>query len=116
MGIALASGLALMAGSATAQRTNTVQELLRDCEAVGTQRATYCLGLVSGIGWILRLNCDSREVGWKPNPMLSAGGAPTLGAAKQAFMNWARANPQEWSTDAVAGVVLALREAFPCQE
>lgn len=40
---------------------------------------------------------------------------PIYAARIQAFMNWARAHPEKWNLTDFEGVVLALRESWPCK-
>jgi hypothetical protein len=39
----------------------------------------------------------------------------TYGALKQAFVNWAEKHPEKWTEFADLGVIIALRETWPCQ-
>lgn len=99
-------------------RSGTVQEPLDDCEDFTENRggggAFYCLGMVAGAHEVLRLNCNSVEYESNPTPSLRSGPIPTIGAGAQAFVNWARDHPQNWSTPQVWGMTMALTEAFPC--
>ena len=58
------------------------------------------------------VNCN------KPNAMLSDFFAmqtlPPPEAAAQAFVNWARRNPEQWELPFHFGVVQALSETWPC--
>jgi len=42
------------------------------------------------------------------------GVGSTYGAEQQAFENWARAHPEEWTESSSVGVVVALRGTWPC--
>ena len=97
----------------------TVQQVLYSCESAGTATSYEdvfetgsCLGLVRGVGQMLAYNCSSLENGY--HPLFIAEAPHSLGAAVQAFTNWARANPDAWGEDATDGIILALMQAFPC--
>lgn len=99
-------------------RPTNVQRLLDDCEQYTEERGGgggfYCLGMVAGAIEVLRLNCESAKEGLNPAPGLRSGPVPSIGAGAQAFVNWARAHPENWGTYEVWGMMMALTEAFPC--
>lgn len=102
-----------------------VQDLLPPCEALMITFRTgryspgdspfYCLGMMQGIAIILQLNCESRRQGYEPAPNLSMELYPSAQAGVQTFINWARANPQQWGIYGPTGMAYALAEAFPCE-
>lgn len=98
-----------------------VQELLGDCEGAMSGRgsgydAGFCLGVISGVGSMLSINCEAIRRGLSGPDLPASSPASTVGAATQAFINWARDNPQKWGEDHTTGAILALLEAFPCSE
>jgi hypothetical protein len=113
-----------MALPATAQSEDTVRELLRDCELTldversgisDTEEAisvTRCVSLVKGVTSILSYSCWSFSEGF--SPMFAAEPPPTIEASIQAFVNYARANPDIWMQSNVDGVLGAMMTTFPC--
>jgi len=93
----------------------TIQGLLQECRGLSglhpdlDPNATYCLGYVGGIGDYLKGMGLSGT-----NPKQSICGDISYGAAAQAFTNWAQKHPERWSENRLIGVVLALRETWPC--
>lgn len=100
-----------------------VERLLYGCEAAldvdsitsveGYYDAAFCTGMVFGVGTMLAYNCSSKEEGYLP--FYQADVPPSLSAAIQAFVNWARGNPSAWGVPAQDGILLALAENFPCE-
>lgn len=102
----------------------SVQAVLRSCEAASRLEAgetlsdaeiataVRCVAFIRGVGGVLAYNCSSREEGYFP--LYAAEQPPSLGAAIQAYVNWARSNPEFWGEDAQDGAILALMETFPC--
>ena len=104
-----------------AQGAETVGTILPACEQAAVRDlssplASYCLGFVSGIGRMATYNCYSDRTKFHPNPMLSATGQASDGARLQAFVNWARAHPENWDLDVASGVVISLQTTFPCED
>ena len=93
----------------------TVQALLTNCKAVSgpnpglSTDANFCLGYISGVGDYLK---GMGLAG--TNPALSICGDISYGAAVQAFINWGQKHPEHWQENRLFGVVLALRELWPC--
>jgi hypothetical protein len=104
---------------ATAEENLNVQTLLRDCkQPEDSGYGIFCLGFISGIGGTMqavgeaerRVNAPSfRQLG------ICSTGKISNGAMVQAFINWAEKNPQQWQKEQWAGVVVALRETWPCR-
>lgn len=102
----------------------SVQGTLRSCEALSRLEAGErlsdaelaaageCGAFMRGVGTVLVYGCTSKEEGYFP--LYVADAPPSTGAAVQAYINWARANPALWGESAVDGIILALMEAFPC--
>jgi hypothetical protein len=111
----LIAALAVAPVAAAAEGTprNDVQELYGYCkETGGSQRLTYCLGYIAGIGQLMRQMGHNQEM--HQYGLCSDQGIST-GAMVQAFRNWAEQNPRSWNVDAVLGVGAALATAWPCK-
>jgi hypothetical protein len=98
--------------------------MIRGCEASlqgnssdddTTAAANFCYGVTQGVSQLMWWNCLSREDGFAADPLLTAGLPPSAGAAMQAWLNWARANPAKWNERFELSLIWALAEAFPCQ-
>lgn len=95
---------------------DTVQSLLEDCNSTAAERRLYCLGMVGGVSGVMNSNCMMLETGNPSAPQLAAStGKITFGALEQAFKNWAAAHPEGWGYGATVGLMLSMRETFPCQ-
>ena len=124
LGLSMAGAMTLGA-EAQMPEGKRVQDLLPPCEAMmatwGTKTYNpgdspfYCLGMMQGIAIILQTNCESRRHGYEPAPNLSMELYPSAQAGVQTFLNWARANPQQWGIYGPMGMPNALTEAFPCE-
>lgn len=116
--------VALIGLGTTAAQSQTVQEMLPGCSAgAGMDNsvndktyndAQYCLGVMLGTMQLMSFNCSANEAGFSTPPLLQAEMPPNTGAAAQAFVNWARENPQAWGDLFISGAILAIRDAFPC--
>lgn len=103
------------ATSSLAQEKQDVQTLLNDCESTESLAFGLCVGTVRGIATVMQFNCSFYRDGSSPLNTLAADSAEaSYGAMKQAFINWARANPSKWSMRGELGLITALRETFPC--
>jgi hypothetical protein len=110
--IALALALILPAMPAKAWRT--VQELYEDCTAADETSQLVCLHYISGVGDMMAYNANektSTAMACFPAERGKLG----VGAAVQAFKNYAAQHPEFWGTPAVFAVIEALREAWPCR-
>ena len=99
-----------------AMAIETVGSMLPHCEDALDPNATgsrifqgYCMGVVRAVIELAELNCALGQ-----EPAAVTGGHST-GAAIQAFVNWARANPSDWELSPVMGVMIAVRSTFPCE-
>jgi len=111
-------------GTAESQAEIIVQDMLPGCNAAATMDqsadnktfndASFCLGLMLGTMQLMSFNCSAIEAGFSTPPQLRAEMPPSTGAAAQAFVNWAKENPQAWDNHFVSGAIHAIREAFPC--
>jgi hypothetical protein len=78
----------------------------------------FCAGVAAGVAWVMMSNCNVYRIA--PNTYSAGSGlraAPpiTLGAALQAFRNWARENPQFWNEPMPEGAVRGLNKGIPCE-
>lgn len=114
--------------STTPVRANTLPQTTGDfynaCKPVaGTQsftlqgqalfRAGYCLGMIEALQFNLGTNC---LFGYEDKILRQADVKyRSLSALAQAFVNYARDNPQDWQLTGVAGMTKAFEEYFPCK-
>jgi len=96
-----------------------VQQLLDACNSpMGSPGTIYCAAYISGVGGVIETNgiALSRFTPRDANVLktISACGDTTVGASVQAFKNWAQAHPELWTQDAPSGVMMALRQTWPC--
>jgi len=93
-----------------------VQSLYSDCktEPSTSAQAVFCLGFVSGVGETMNFTGyfkqEHPDVG-----KFAICASPSHGAMVQAFINWAEKHPEEWAKSRIYGVMLALRETWPCK-
>jgi hypothetical protein len=97
----------------------TVQGLYRLCKNYNTPTAnindaTLCLGYISGVTDLM-LNQGMFRGDTVTGICASTG---TLNipyeAAIRSFINWAERHPELWTKDRLFGVLLSLRETWPC--
>jgi len=85
---------------------------------MGSPGTIYCAAYISGVGGVIETNgiALSRFTPRDANVLktISACGDTTVGASVQAFKNWAQAHPELWTQDAPSGVMMALRQTWPC--
>ena len=90
----------------------SVQGLYQSCKENNpnvADRAT-CIGFVSGASEIMMaVGSHDPVLGMCPSEPI-----PTFGARLQVFLNWAEKHPEQWSKPGSLGVLLALRETWPC--
>lgn len=122
VGLMAAAMIATAVEAKPASHAFNVRALYASCKsASGSQAETFCLGYIEGVGQFMAINAEylQRENGsWLRETSLCAkpvGGWPSGGAMKHAFANWAAKHPKNWSLGAAAGVVLALRDKWPCK-
>ncbi len=97
----------------------TVQQIMPKCQKAQGENfdidATFCLGMVSGIGHLANQNCASAKGDWVPYPDYAADTKNVpLGAWVQTFLNWAQEHPENWGWQAEEGIIMSLSEKFPC--
>lgn len=106
------------------QEPPSVQTMLPACEALLHSDANsppnefdqaICIGFAVGVSWVTSLNCLTRQDGYRPADFASASPPPTNLATVQAYVNWARANPQRWGDPFDEAMLIAIVETFPCE-
>lgn len=94
-----------------------VQTLLSWCKSPNeSQLYSGCIGYISGAADLMQAISVLDVKDPLIKPFLGLCGRPTYGAMIQAFINWAEAHPEEWSTDRSLGVASALRQKWPCAQ
>jgi hypothetical protein len=117
LGILLALSILAPRASRADDKGVTVQQLLDMCNTpVGSPEQAYCLGFVGGLSAVMLMNGQALRPRTPSAAALSLCAKDiTYGAEVQAFKNWAQAHPENWQMPDQAGVVLALRELWPCK-
>ena len=72
--------------------------------------AGLCLGRIEAIMIALYFNCEGGGIGYGSNALKTS----TSVAVRQAFLNYARDNPQTWEEPSYLGMSKAMAEYFPC--
>jgi hypothetical protein len=114
----LAGSVVPLAGQATAAeppRLETTADLVAFCDAQGAPQAVdsgqdFCAGFIAGTGlfYLELVRADAIK------PMACAQTTPTLAEARQAFVQWAKANPQYMQTKPIDGFWRAMAATYPC--
>lgn len=113
MALAVSCGFGAAAGG---QEGRTVGQLAEYCRAERySEESVLCGGLVEGTAQMLVWNCVTRDYGWRPDSTVVAGPPPSLEAAVEAFLDWARDDPRRTEEEWHLGLTSALTEAFPCE-
>ncbi|WP_366928994.1 Rap1a/Tai family immunity protein [Mesorhizobium sp.] len=106
---------------ASADDSRSVQTFLEACNAEdASPKAFYCVGTIHGIVDTLTMNGVINNRAQRKSPefvrfSICPPQGTTVGANVQAFKNWANAHPEQWSTPDLLGVLIALRETWPCR-
>ena len=117
--VVVAATLPLWAGRALAQST---EALLQVCRAPDSASQGVCLGYITGVADMMIYNAAAVKSGamgavrsqWLMAMSLCSASPPSRGSMQQVFVNWARANPKQWTLDEGVGVAIALKDAWPC--
>lgn len=78
-------------------------------------QSMICTFRLQGVILMMVENCRSVERGFQPMPLFTASSPPSNRAARQAFVNFIEANPQNWGDPWHVSVIMALSETFPCE-
>lgn len=102
------------------ERTQTVQALYDDCTSSNLVRQDFCNGVAHGVGTVMTMlsrDADKAQTAEDRQLILryAACGYWTVGAAVQAFKNWAAKHPERWSDSGQVGVMIAIHETWPCK-
>jgi hypothetical protein len=94
----------------------TVQWLYESCQMKDSDRYGICVGYIAGIGDLMfAFGANARQSQDINVSAFSICGNASYAARVQAFVNWAKANPQKWSDPYLFGVAEALRLNWPCR-
>ena len=102
---------AALVPSAGAQTLQQMREACRRSDGAG-----ICAAYVRGVFDFMTVigRADSLLPSFRRDYGICFQGDMTGAQAVQAFINWANENPVAWQKPAFLGVVIALRETFPC--
>jgi len=110
--------LALTGNTQARENKRDVQEFLVSCTSDDPTGPDICLGFVGAtleaLGHELLLRTGGREDQVPPIEIARCVAGITWGAARQAFINWARRHPENWSWERLLGVRRALYDTWPC--
>ncbi len=111
----LALAMVVMVSPAWAFETpETVQDFMTACNDQEMGEA-MCLGMLTGAGIVLKLNGDPKaNTEGRPGFRICADEFVSAAQMKQAFINWAKANPKHWQMAGAYGMIFALTEVWPC--
>ena len=74
--------------------------------------AGYCLGITHARSSEMGMNCWAED---KDHPLRAATLGVSPAALIQAFVNYARDNPQDWGMPMLGGLAQAFKLYFPCR-
>jgi hypothetical protein len=105
------------------QISNTIQELYQQCKSDKGPDRVLCLGFIAGSVAQMEFIATAAEKMDTPGDRLfllaatkfCSGETSSLGAMRQAFINWAEKHPEAWSMFNGYGVNAALHETWPCR-
>jgi hypothetical protein len=90
----------------------SVQALYAQCTATSLYEQSYCAGFfTASLDTMIVLGTDVSAQAFGICPKTTV----TVGAAVQAFKNWAQKHPEAWSLQRYLGVTWALQEVWPCK-
>jgi hypothetical protein len=102
---------------------HTIQDLYTECSSQDEDNQLLCLAYlatsrenVTFIGRALFTPLRNPTADRLRKILYCVPNEVTNGQLRQVFINWAEKNPKDWQTVAVAGVIVALREAWPCPD
>jgi hypothetical protein len=105
------------ADDATPERGSTVQDLYNACKSSNAVAKVICEQYIAGIMDVMSLvgGVDTGKVSSRMG-MCVGDAYVSYQAARQVFINWAEKHPKLWNKERDFGVMIALRETWPCPE
>ena len=102
------------------ERTDTAEHMLSICDlslpdTIAEVSEVVCISRLWGVGQVMIFNCQSEEAGYRVPEDLKMSGNISHGAARQAFINYMRDNPQDWGLHWAQVASFALSQTFPCE-
>lgn len=97
----------------------TAEEMLRLCQGEAVEMPSdfqnlTCTFRLQGAVELMIMNCSSVVDGRDPDRRLSSGKPPSMGAMRQAFINYMNGHPEVWGQPWFEAVAGAASETFPC--
>ena len=115
--LAAAFMLGLSSANAQTSKIDNTHDLYEACQNDASPTRSLCAGYIMGVGdmmfglgLVYKLKPDAAVL-----LPFAICGELNHAAMAQAFVNWAKANPQKWSDDKLFGVMSALSENWPCK-
>lgn len=117
-GMVLAATLSALAGGqalAENPKLDTTADLVAFCDTIGPvgevrDGQNFCDGFIAGSGL---LYLELVQAG-RMKKIACADPIPTLEAAREAFVAWADANPDQMSSKPIDGLWRAMADTYPC--
>ena len=100
-----------LAGLQASDPSMSVQALYTKCTASDNYQQMFCAGFFTAT--VDNMMVLGAEVSTQPLGICSKT-AITVGAAVQAFKNWAQKHPEAWGLTRFVGVTWAMQEVWPC--
>jgi hypothetical protein len=115
VGVSLLIASNVYAGDAAPERGSTVQDLYNACKSNLEVANVICEQYIAGVMDVMSLvgAADDRKVG-PAFGMCVGDGYVSYQAARQVFINWAEKHPKLWDKGRDFGVMIAMRQAWPC--
>src|ERR1017187_3924670 len=101
----------------TPERGSTVQDLYNACKSPSAVAKVICQQYIAGIMDVMSLvgGAATGKVG-SAMGMCIGDAYVSYHAATQVFINWAEKHPKLWDKGRDFGVMIAMRETWPCPE
>lgn len=99
----------------------TVEEIIPACNAavddslIVRRPAGFCIGFVTGVWYMMNMNCINEDFREVIPPEFQAGYISSWRAMVQTFLNWAEDHPESWEELAFVGIFSSLSSTFPCE-
>ena len=97
------------------EKGSTVQDLYNACKSSMGAAQLICEQYIAGVMDVMSLvgGVDQGKVGSMMG-MCVGNEYVSYQAARQAFVNWAEKHPKEWNKGRDFGVMITMREMWPC--